>query len=625
MSPQKQTKQKSKKEQQPDKAVGSHTKWSIRSRPLFIGMMGFFLSLGVLGTVYAFVYNDRYLPRTHLGGVSIGGRTRAEAEELLKAKQHSFLEKPLHITHNEKSWDIAPAELETSITYASQLDELWKEEKQGSAWGQLALLFSAPVTPRYADVSMTALGVKGQEVLKEKVLGSIETAFEETTLSITPLEVKVVPGKAGERLDQAGFEDDIATAFEKNTNDITLHLEPSQPEVTTEMAEPARLRAEEILAKPLQLTLADKAFAVDQATLAEWLTAEVARDTAKQATGLQLVLTSKAGSKLTEWAATVNRAAANVRLATGADGKVTVVEGDVDGRAVHEEKTLAAVLTYIQSTATSAKVVGEVEVKKADVRADTLASLGIQELVGTATTDYAGSPNNRKFNIAKGARDLDRKLVKPGETFSTTKTLGPIEESTGYLPELVIKGNRTTPEAGGGLCQVSTTLFRSVLNAGLPIVERQNHAYRVSYYELGVGPGLDATIYDPSPDFKWKNDFGTAVYVQSKIVGTKITFDLFGTKDGRSSVISPPQIIETYKVGDPIYSESDTVLRGQTKQIERAHDGAKTSVTYVVNKDGKDVYKRTFISVYKAWPAQYLVGTGTAPEPTPTPTPAPAA
>ena len=187
--------------------------------------------------------------------------------------------------------------------------------------------------------------------------------------------------------------------------------------------------------------------------------------------------------------------------------------------------------------------------------------------------------------------------------------MGSIDSAHGYKPELSIVNNRTVLEDGGGLCQVSTTLFRTVLNAGLPVTERVNHAYRVGYYEVGVGPGLDATIYDPAPDFKWKNDTGHTVYVESHIVGTKITFELYGTSDGRTAQISAPNIISETPPGDPIYSNTDTLPKGTTKQVEHPHPGAVTAVTYTVMHDGQPVRTQTFKSTYRPWPAQFLVGT----------------
>jgi len=118
-------------------------------------------------------------------------------------------------------------------------------------------------------------------------------------------------------------------------------------------------------------------------------------------------------------------------------------------------------------------------------------------------------------------------MIKPDEDFSFNKALGAVDASTGYLPELVILADKTVPEFGGGLCQVSSTAYRAALNSGLPILERHAHAYPVSYYKPY---GVDATIYLPSPDMRFTNDTGKYIYVQTKIIGTKLYFDFFGTK-----------------------------------------------------------------------------------------------
>jgi vancomycin resistance protein YoaR len=192
--------------------------------------------------------------------------------------------------------------------------------------------------------------------------------------------------------------------------------------------------------------------------------------------------------------------------------------------------------------------------------------------------------------------------------------LGKIDASSGYLEELVIKDNRTTPEFGGGLCQVSSTLFRAALNAGLNIVERQNHKYRVSYYEPPVG--MDATIYDPAPDFKFQNNFGSFIYIQSKIAGTKITFEIYGTKDSRVVEISAPVLGDIVDPGAPVYVETDTLAPGEKKQIEKAHQGATARFDYKVSKDGQVIQQTTFVSKYVPWPERWLVGKGTPPTPT---------
>ena len=121
--------------------------------------------------------------------------------------------------------------------------------------------------------------------------------------------------------------------------------------------------------------------------------------------------------------------------------------------------------------------------------------LGVKELVGSGYSTYSGSIENRVFNVSHGASKINGVLIPPGETFSFNKTVGDITAATGFKQAYVIKSGRTVLDDGGGICQVSTTLFRAALNAGLPIVNRTAHAYRVGYYEQGFPPGIDATIY----------------------------------------------------------------------------------------------------------------------------------
>ena len=135
---------------------------------------------------------------------------------------------------------------------------------------------------------------------------------------------------------------------------------------------------------------------------------------------------------------------------------------------------------------------------------------------------------------------LNGVLVAPGEEFSFNKALGDVSAGTGYQQAYVIKGGRTVLGDGGGVCQVSTTLFRALLNAGLPITERRAHSYRVGYYEQGFPPGLDATVYYPTTDLKFKNDTSNHILIQSRVEGVKLIFDIYGPDDGRKVVMEGP-------------------------------------------------------------------------------------
>lgn len=133
------------------------------------------------------------------------------------------------------------------------------------------------------------------------------------------------------------------------------------------------------------------------------------------------------------------------------------------------------------------------------------------------------------------------KLLAPGEEFSFVDILGPVDGEHGYLPELVIKNNKTEAEFGGGICQVSTTVFRAAIYSGLEITARKNHAYPVQYYNP---QGMDATIYIPRPDLRFVNNTSGHLLIQAEIEETKLKFKFYGTNDGRKVVIDGPHITE---------------------------------------------------------------------------------
>ncbi|MDD5732034.1 MAG: VanW family protein [Patescibacteria group bacterium] len=234
-----------------------------------------------------------------------------------------------------------------------------------------------------------------------------------------------------------------------------------------------------------------------------------------------------------------------------------------------------------------------------------MGKMGIKELVATGQSNFFGSPNNRVHNIAVGAQVFNGILIKPGENFSFITYLGEVSAKTGYLPELVIKEDKTIPEYGGGLCQVSTTFFRTAINAGFPILERTEHAYRVVYYEPA---GFDSTIYDPKPDLIFKNDTANYILIQTRISSTELFVDFYGTNDGRKVEVSKSVVYNFVAPGDPIMIETTDLAPGEKKQTDIAHTGADAYFTRKITyADGKAKDDR-FDSHYIPWRAKFLVG-----------------
>ena len=178
-----------------------------------------------------------------------------------------------------------------------------------------------------------------------------------------------------------------------------------------------------------------------------------------------------------------------------------------------------------------------VELIEPAITLDRVNELGITTLIGRGESDFKGSPSSRIHNIRVGSAKYNGTILKPGEEFSFNSTLGEVDESNGYQSELVIKKGKLVYEYGGGLCQVSTTLFRSAIMAGLPILERKPHSFPVRYYDP---QGYDATIYPGVVDLRFKNDTSNHILIQSRIEGTKLIFDIYGPDDGRKIVLEGP-------------------------------------------------------------------------------------
>jgi vancomycin resistance protein YoaR len=247
--------------------------------------------------------------------------------------------------------------------------------------------------------------------------------------------------------------------------------------------------------------------------------------------------------------------------------------------------------------------------------------LGITELIATGESYFKGSIPGRVHNVVLGASRASGVLIAPGEVFSFNKTVGEVSGSTGYKTAYVIKQGRTQLDDGGGICQVSTTIFRAALNAGLEIIERKPHSYRVSYYEQGgFKPGLDATVFSPTVDLKIKNN--TERYILLKAIpdpqNFKLTYEIYGKKDGRLVTVSDVKILSQSSAPAPLYQEDSALPSGQIKQVDWAAGGAKTVFDYTVERNGEVLGASTFVNNFKPWQAVYLYGPGTA-VPTPTP------
>lgn len=296
------------------------------------------------------------------------------------------------------------------------------------------------------------------------------------------------------------------------------------------------------------------------------------------------------------------------------NGRVSNFQKDEPGIVINTEKfmeDIAKAFEEIEKEPANKTITLTNKVVPAEITLAEANTFGIEELIGEGKSDYTGSSADRIYNLTLATSKFNGVIIPPGEEFSFNKTIGDISSSTGYRPSYVIKNGQTVLGDGGGVCQVSTTVFRAALNTGLPITERHAHAYRVSYYENDAKPGFDATIYTPSVDFRFKNNTPAHILIQTEIDEENriLTFKFYGKSDGRKVELSDATVWDVAPPPPDREQEDPTLPRGQRKQADYAAWGAKSKFTYKVTKGDTILFEEEYYSSYRPWQAVFLVGT----------------
>lgn len=313
---------------------------------------------------------------------------------------------------------------------------------------------------------------------------------------------------------------------------------------------------------------------------------------------------------LSKW---LDRPPEDVNVSQNENGKITI-EGKGNNGLKIQRKLLKQSLELAINNQIKEITIPVIEIQPKLNIPKYLQDLGVKERLAVGHTSYYGSPANRVHNIKVGAAKFNGLLIAPGETFSFNKNLGNVDAKNGFKKELVIKKEGTVPDFGGGVCQVSTTMFRAALFGGLPIVERNQHSYAVSYYSQILGHGLDATIFLGGPDLKFENNTPGHLLIQTYVENDyEIYIVLYGTADGRNVEMEGPYISGQIAAGPTIYEETTQLTQGETKQAEKPHNGFKALwYRHLTDKDG-NLKSETISTKYQAIPGKILVGTAKSP------------
>ena len=568
-------------------------------------------------------YQNRLNPGIKIGNFDLGGKTFSEAREIITTQTKKieasgipakYADKEVTLNTSFFSFDSDLAYPTLNYEVEKTINALFNNKKNTSFLSYLYYkLIPGKIISEKAFYSLNENRIKTilLENFKELEIPAINASFVLVTDNNGLAKLVSEPEKIGKKINYDQFLKDINFNLENLNNEtIIIKTQSEYPDAKQvdliELEEEAKKligKTETVLnfidstEKPSE----NKVWKIENEKIISWLSVQ------KENSKLKLSLDQKRVSLyLTEIVAPDIKIEAITPRFEMKDSRVSSWQSGKDGRELDIENSAKKITEEILNGNYEIELITK-ELKVDEQVAEN--NFKIKEIIGTGVSDFSGSPKNRQHNIKVGADSVHGLLIKPGEEFSLVKNLGVIDETSDYLPELVIKGNKTIYEYGGGLCQIGTTIFRSALASGLPITARQNHSYRVSYYEPA---GTDAAVYDPWPDVRFINDTGNYILIQSRIEGNLVYFDFWGVSDGRISSTTKPVIYNIVKPEPSKLIETDTLKPGEKKCTERAHNGADAYFDYkVIYPEGATttpIQERRFSSHYVPWPEVCLIG-----------------
>jgi vancomycin resistance protein YoaR len=586
------------------------------------GIVLFFVLLMALAVGYDFYHAGKIYPGVWMGGIDLSGLVPEQAAALLSERLTYPKTGKIVFQDGQGVWVARPADLGLSLDLAASVQTAYDLGRQGNPVKRVTNIFAAWYTGRSLAPRLTYDERQARAYLTG-IAAQVDRPTIEASLDIEGTTVNAVAGQIGRQIDISATLEPLTDQM-RSMNDgmVPLAVVETPPQIL-DASQPAE-QARTILAEPVVLQIPDAAegdpgpWALDPAQVASFLTIE--QIAGPQGPQYQLSLKSGALRRfLDEQAPGLARNPANARFIFNDDtSQLEVLEPAVIGRALNVEASLQTITEKLLQGGHTIDLT--FDYAQPEVNSDaTGEQLGITELVSSHTSYFRGSSAERMQNIEAAAARFHGLLVPPGATFSMADAMGDVSLDTGYAEALIILGGRTIKGVGGGVCQVSTTLFRTAFLGGYPIVERHPHAYRVGYYEQTANgwdqdlAGLDATVFVPQVDFKFENNTPywllMETYVNKK--AGRITWKFYSTSDGREvnwETSGPQNIVQP---PDPVYEENPNLAPGEIKQVDWAADGADVIVTREVRHNGEVLFRDQIVTHYEPWGDVYQVGPGT--------------
>lgn len=531
-----------------------------------------------------------------IGGIRLGGMTPVSARAKLERAVAGWLAAPVRFSASQGDWTPTAADVGLRANYRDVFVEAIRVPGRGGAH---------PVTFDLEESKLRGwLDGLGRTVLDPPV---------DATIDFRGGQPRVYRARSGSGFD---FRPALATLREglaKGRLDqqrIPLTEIELDPDIGDPAADAALVRARELVSAPVNINFAESAggWQIDQLELIGALTATADAGT------LRVGFDPNALPTLGRIDSFVSRPGTAGDIEFDPEtARVSQFELPIQGRSLDRQGLVGRMAAEL--TPDNRQVEAPVVYDQLTWTNPLAEQLGIVAKLAEGKSTFLGSADYRIHNIDVGSKHIDGTLVMPGETLSFNEALGPIDYDRGFVDGLVILADATEFAIGGGICQVSTTLFRAAFWAGLPVLERHKHLYRVYYYELGGWPiGFDASIWQPQLDMRFVNDTPGALLITRRYDRRRQTlaFDVWGTPDGRQVEMAAADVSAWVDQPEDEWVINPELPAGTIDQTEHGARGAYASIERSVQLSDEEVRLDPFHSSFVAWPNRYMIATDVA-------------
>lgn len=582
----------------------------------FVSGLSLFFGILIVWTLgYQLLYAGRIFPGVSVAGVDLSGLTPADAAVKLNQMLSYPITGRVLFKDGEKAWMASPAQLGMVFDPSSSALTAYKLGRSGGLFGAL----SGQIRAAGRGASVPPVIVFDERVAYQylsQIASQINQPLQEASLKLEGTNVVATPGQTGRELKIDATLIYLTARLQTFTDgEVQLVVQEIPPQILDVSAQAETAR--QILSQPLTLAIPNAVqgdpgpYIYNPEVLANMIAVQRVQD--GDQTGVQVALSPKAlRDLLVPVKDQVDRLPLDAKFIFNDETRqLELMQDSKVGRSVDVDASIKSINESIgRGEHTATLVINEEQPRVAATA--TAQDLGITQLVSSETSYFYGSSAERIQNIQAAAKQFHGILVAPGETFSMGQYLGDVSLENGFAEALIIYGGRTIKGVGGGVCQVSTTLFRTVFFGGYPIVERYSHAYRVSYYEMTASgsvdtslAGMDATVYFPLVDFKFTNDTQYWILMETyvDVSARTLTWKFYSTSDGRTVTWETTGLTNVVPAPEPVFEENPELGKNEIKQVDWAAKGADVTVTRTVWKDGAVLYQDPITTHYEPWRA----------------------